>query len=109
MSINIPSTTYKGLSLLNDPTPRTRTDGVDPGAPELTICTPVTAPCRASMGLETVRLAISCILTVEIGAVRSPFLCVPYPTTTTSSRLKSALAFNWIFTELPVMATVFVS
>ncbi|MNI30388.1 hypothetical protein D3C73_842350 [compost metagenome] len=75
--MNIPSTTYRGLSLLKEPTPRTRTDGVDPGAPELTICTPVTAPCRASIGLATVRLTISPISTFPIGAVRSPFRCVP--------------------------------
>ena len=67
----MPSTTYKGVELANEPLPRIFTVGPEPGAPLFTTFTPGTLPWRADMGDEEGVEVSSEPLTTAMGDVRS--------------------------------------
>ena len=87
-SMGCPSITISGWLLpVMEVEPRMWKVMPEPGAPVLLrICTPAIRPCRAS-GTEMTRLSWTPSSLTELTApVRSLFLTVPYPRTTTSSR-----------------------
>ena len=67
----MPSTTYNGVELANEPLPRILTVGPDPGAPLFIIFTPGTFPCNAVIGEEAGVDVSSEPLITLIGEVRS--------------------------------------
>ena len=73
---------------LSDPSPLSFREAWSlPGCPELcTAVSPGTMPWRAEEPLETLALRMSLLLMLCTAPVRFIFFCVPYPTTTTSSR-----------------------
>ena len=67
--------------------PRTLIVEEDPGCPELAaMVRPDVLPCKDCSIRVTGRFSNSVALTLEIAPVTTLFFCVPYPTTTTSSR-----------------------
>ena len=73
----MPSTTYKGLLFENEPVPRTRTVGPEPGTPLFTTFTPATLPCMAAMGDDEGVLSSWSPFTTAIGLVKSFTLAEP--------------------------------
>ena len=85
LSLNSPSTIYKGLYPLIEFVPRIRISGSEPARPEFTICTPATFPCKEESGFMAGLLASSSPLMLVIEPVKSLFLALPYPITTVSA------------------------
>ena len=80
------------LPALSEPKPRMRIVPVDEGSPdELTICTPGTAPAKASVTDVTWLRASSSAPTTLAEPVKADFLAVPKATTITSSRALESL------------------
>ena len=82
---SIPSITYSGsLPALIELVPRIRIDVSAPGLPEFWVtCTPAALPCSAWSREVTGTAFSSSALTDATEPVRSLFLAVPYPITTT--------------------------
>ncbi|MNI39268.1 hypothetical protein D3C73_934470 [compost metagenome] len=89
-----PSTTYKGLLLvLIELNPLILMLVCPPGRPELVFtCTPEIRPANAWFNDDAGRSCSSVAFTTPTDPVKSVFLTVPYPITTTSSSLLSAAA-----------------
>ena len=104
-----PSTTYKGFEFkFNDPIPLIKTFESSPGAPLFeTIDTPATFPLINCCGDTTEPFAKSFSVTKSTVPVKSFFLTVPYPITTTSSNSESDSAITTSkFAPLTVNSTV---
>ena len=96
LSEGIPSITYRGSLFPNVPIPRIRMEVPEPGAPLLcSTVTPDMRPCRALLIPDTDMSFRLPIFTDETDPVRSAFLWVEYPTTTTSSN-----AFTFSLSEM---------
>ena len=98
LSVNIPSTTYNGFVLYLLTVPLILTSGSAPGCPEFTTDKPETLPCKDATGLVFGLSATIFPSTLTIEPVKSRFLAVPYPMTTTS--FNSVSLDSCIFTAI---------
>src|SRR4051794_6980059 len=106
LSNGTPSTTYKGeFPAVMEPVPRIFKDIPPPGAPDVCCTwTPATWPASASLK-ETTALSCNCFAPTDATEpVTSLFVCVPYPTTTTSFKEElplssSRLIVLWLLTD----------
>ena len=111
LDICTPSIIYRGsLEELMELAPRIRMEVAAPGAPELEVtCTPAILPWSIWSALVTMDSFIWSFDREATEPVTSVRRCVPYPTTTTSSRLTPPSALSLMLrSDWPLTATFWV-
>ena len=106
LSTGKPSTINKGsLLCVIDPPPRTRIFISASGEPSVVVIwTPAILPCNASVAEATGTAANVSEFTVATEPVKSFFLAVPYPITTTSSKACASSAKTTLIVFCPFTA-----